>query len=50
MFFLAVYIHIFRALYYGSYKSPREIIWIIDVNLFPYDGNSLLGYVLPGAR
>ena len=31
MFFLAVYIHIFRSLFYGSYKSPREIIWIIGI-------------------
>jgi quinol-cytochrome oxidoreductase complex cytochrome b subunit len=29
MFFLAVYIHMFRGLYYGSYKAPRELIWII---------------------
>ena len=29
MFFLAVYIHMFRGLYYGSYKSPRELIWIL---------------------
>ena len=34
MFFLAVYIHIFRALYYGSYKSPREIIWIIGMIIY----------------
>ena len=31
MFFLAVYIHIFRSLFYGSYKSPRELIWIIGL-------------------
>jgi ubiquinol-cytochrome c reductase cytochrome b subunit len=31
MFFLAVYIHIFRSLFYGSYKAPREIIWIIGI-------------------
>ena len=34
MFFLAVYIHIFRALYYGSYKSPREVIWIIGMIIY----------------
>ena len=34
MFFLAVYIHIFRALYYGSYKSPREIIWILGMMIY----------------
>ncbi len=31
MFFLAVYLHIFRGLYYGSYKAPREILWILGV-------------------
>ncbi|HUU24879.1 MAG TPA: cytochrome b N-terminal domain-containing protein [Methyloceanibacter sp.] len=31
MFFLAVYIHTFRGLYYGSYKAPREILWILGV-------------------
>ena len=34
MFFLAVYIHIFRGLYYGSYKAPREVLWIIGVLIF----------------
>ena len=33
MFFVAVYIHIFRGLYYGSYKAPREL-WIIGVLIF----------------
>ena len=31
MFFLAVYIHTFRGLYYGSYKAPREVLWILGV-------------------
>ena len=31
MFFLAVYIHSFRGLYYGSYKAPREVLWILGV-------------------
>ena len=31
MFFLAVYIHIGRGLYYGSYKAPREVLWILGV-------------------
>ncbi|HET8750437.1 MAG TPA: cytochrome b N-terminal domain-containing protein, partial [Sphingomicrobium sp.] len=31
MFFIAVYIHIFRGLYYGSYKAPRELLWMIGV-------------------
>ncbi|MFN8732761.1 MAG: cytochrome b, partial [Hyphomonadaceae bacterium] len=34
MFFLAVYIHIFRGLYYGSYKAPREILWGLGVIIF----------------
>ena len=34
MFFLAVYIHIFRSLFYGSYKSPREVIWIIGLLIY----------------
>ena len=34
MFFLAVYIHIFRSLFYGSYKAPREIIWIIGIIIY----------------
>ena len=48
MFFLAVYIHIFRALYYGSYKSPREIIWIIGMIIyFLMMMAAFMGYVLP---
>src|SRR5213078_3684371 len=31
MFFLIVYIHLFRGLYYGSYKYPRELLWILGV-------------------
>jgi ubiquinol-cytochrome c reductase cytochrome b/c1 subunit len=34
MFFLAVYIHILRGMYYGSYKAPREVLWIIGVLIF----------------
>jgi ubiquinol-cytochrome c reductase cytochrome b/c1 subunit len=34
MFFLAVYIHMFRGLYYGSYKEPREILWILGVIIY----------------
>ena len=47
-FFLAVYIHIFRGMYYGSYKSPRELLWIIGVFiLILMIGTAFLGYVLP---
>ncbi len=48
MFFLLVYIHVFRGLYYGSYKAPREILWIIGVFLiFAMMGTAFVGYVLP---
>jgi len=48
MFFLAVYIHIFRGLYYGSYKAPREILWIIGVLIFvAMMAAAFLGYSLP---
>ncbi|NBN63244.1 cytochrome b [Pannonibacter tanglangensis] len=48
MFFIAVYIHIFRGLYYGSYKAPREISWILGVVIFLLMmGTAFMGYVLP---
>ena len=48
MFFLAVYIHIFRALFYGSYKAPREIIWIIGIIIYLLMmAAAFMGYVLP---
>ena len=48
MFFLAVYIHIFRALYYGSYKSPREIIWILGMMIYILMMMAaFMGYALP---
>ena len=48
MFFMAVYIHIFRGLYYGSYKAPREIIWVMGItNLLIMMAAAFLGYVLP---
>jgi quinol-cytochrome oxidoreductase complex cytochrome b subunit len=48
MFFVAVYVHIFRGLYYGSYKEPREILWIIGVIIFlMMIATGFLGYVLP---
>src|SRR5207302_188159 len=34
MFFFAVYVHMFRGLYYGSYKEPREILWILGVIIY----------------
>ncbi len=48
MFFLAVYIHMFRGLYYGSYKAPREILWILGVVIFLLMmATAFLGYTLP---
>jgi len=48
MFFLAVYIHIFRGLYYGSYKAPREVLWILGVIIYVLMiATAFLGYVLP---
>jgi ubiquinol-cytochrome c reductase cytochrome b subunit len=48
MFFLAVYIHIFRSLFYGSYKSPREVIWILGMLIYILMmATAFMGYVLP---
>jgi ubiquinol-cytochrome c reductase cytochrome b subunit len=48
MFFLAVYIHMFRGLYYGSYKEPREMLWILGVIIFLLMmATAFMGYVLP---
>ena len=47
-FFIAVYIHMFRGLYYGSYKAPREMIWILGVVLYVLMmATAFLGYTLP---
>jgi quinol-cytochrome oxidoreductase complex cytochrome b subunit len=48
MFFVAVYIHIFRGLYFGSYKAPREILWMLGVLIFVLMmATAFMGYVLP---
>ncbi len=48
MFFIVVYIHIFRGLYYGSYKAPRELLWMIGVViLLLMMATAFMGYVLP---
>ena len=48
MFFLVVYIHLFRGLYYGSYKYPRELLWILGVIiLLLMIATAFMGYVLP---
>jgi len=47
-FFIAVYIHMFRGLYYGSYKAPREVLWILGVILYLLMvATAFFGYVLP---
>ncbi|MSO71246.1 MAG: cytochrome b [Alphaproteobacteria bacterium] len=47
-FFAAVYIHLLRGLYYGSYKAPRELLWIFGVVLLLcMMASAFLGYVLP---
>ena len=48
LFFIAVYAHIFRGLYYGSYKAPREVTWIIGMLIYLLMmATGFLGYVLP---
>ena len=48
LFFFAVYLHIFRGLYYGSYKAPREITWIIGMLIYlAMMATAFMGYVLP---
>ncbi len=47
-FFIVVYLHVFRGLYYGSYKAPREVLWWIGlVILLCMMGTAFMGYVLP---
>ncbi len=48
MFFVVVYIHMFRSLYYGSYKAPRELLWMLGVViLLLMMATAFMGYVLP---
>ncbi|MFY9287556.1 MAG: cytochrome b/b6, partial [Alphaproteobacteria bacterium] len=48
MFFIAVFIHIFRGIYYGSYKKPRELLWMLGVLiLLLMMATAFMGYVLP---
>ena len=47
-FFIVVYLHMFRGLMYGSYKSPRELVWILGVLIYlVLMAEAFLGYVLP---
>jgi quinol-cytochrome oxidoreductase complex cytochrome b subunit len=48
MFFVAVYIHMLRGLYYGSYKAPRDVLWILGVIIYLLMmATVFMGYVLP---
>ena len=48
MFFLALYIHMFRGMYYGSYKDPREVLWLLGVIIYLLAiATDFMGYVLP---
>jgi quinol-cytochrome oxidoreductase complex cytochrome b subunit len=48
MFFIVVYIHIFRGLYFGSYKAPRELLWWLGLVIFLLMmATAFMGYVLP---
>ncbi|MDH5556239.1 MAG: cytochrome b N-terminal domain-containing protein [Alphaproteobacteria bacterium] len=48
MFFIVVYIHVFRGLYFGSYKAPRELLWMLGVVIILLMmATAFLGYVLP---
>src|SRR3984957_24810 len=48
MMFLAVYIHMFRGLYYGSYKAPREVLWLLGMVIYLLMViTAFFGYVLP---
>lgn len=48
LFFIVVYIHMFRGLMYGSYKKPRELVWILGMLIYlVLMAEAFLGYVLP---
>jgi quinol-cytochrome oxidoreductase complex cytochrome b subunit len=50
-FFIAVYVHIFRGMYYGSYKKPRELLWILGVIIFLLMmATAFMGYTLPWSQ
>jgi ubiquinol-cytochrome c reductase cytochrome b subunit len=47
-FFIVVYLHMYRALLYGSYKRPRELLWLIGMAIyFTLMGEAFFGYLLP---
>ncbi|WP_322999045.1 cytochrome bc complex cytochrome b subunit [Castellaniella sp.] len=48
MFFIVVYLHMLRGLFYGSYRKPRELVWIFGVGIFLcLMGEAFFGYLLP---
>jgi len=48
MFFLAVYLHMLRGIYYGSYKAPREVLWLLGCVIYVLMmATAFMGYVLP---
>ena len=50
-FFIVIYLHMFRALMYGSYKKPRELIWILGMFLYlTLMAEAFFGYILPWVK
>jgi len=50
-FFAVVYIHIFRGMYYGSYKNPRELLWLLGILIFVLMmATAFMGYTLPWSQ
>ena len=48
LFFIVVYLHMFRGLMYGSYKKPRELVWMLGMLIFlALMAEAFMGYVLP---
>ncbi|TNC99678.1 MAG: ubiquinol-cytochrome c reductase cytochrome b subunit [Gallionellaceae bacterium] len=48
MFFIVIYLHMFRGLMYGSYRKPRELLWIIGMIIYlALMGEAFMGYLLP---
>ena len=51
LFFIVVYLHMFRGLIYGSYQKPRELVWILGMLIFlTLMAEAFMGYVLPWGR
>ena len=50
-FFIVVYLHMFRGLLYGSYRKPRELMWLFGMrHLLVPDGRAFMGYLLPWGK